>query len=82
MCLEGDELRVAGKSRLALPQTRNAAQQTPNTHIFFLTKTVLFYIHILNVVCGDVAQLGAHMTGSHGVRGSIPLISTNYKAVF
>ena len=28
---------------------------------------------------GSIAQLGAHLTGSQGVRGSSPLGSTNFK---
>ncbi len=40
-----------------------------------LTRLLCFVI-VLRVQYGDIAQLGERMTGSHEVRGSIPLIST------
>ena len=38
----------------------------------------IFGIVISAPTHGDIAQLGERMTGSHEVRGSIPLISTTH----
>ncbi len=39
---------------------------------------MLFLLYIYPLFCGAVAQLGERMAGSHEVRGSIPLSSTNF----
>jgi hypothetical protein len=47
---------------------------------YILTEKILS----VNFFClyGAVAQMGEHMTGSHEVRGSIPLSSTTYNLFF